>query len=60
MICAIDNMAETADPVMAENVKEAVEVVVETLNETLNATTKPVRREQFCFWAAAPTGDKVL
>jgi len=33
-------MAETADPVVMENVKDVVDTVVETVNETLNATTK--------------------
>ena len=35
-------MAETADPVVMENVKDVVDTVVETVNETLNATTKTV------------------
>jgi len=34
-------MAETADPVLMENVKDVVEAVAETVNDTLNATTKP-------------------
>ena len=35
-------MAETADPVVMENVKDVVDTVVETVNETLNTTTKTV------------------
>lgn len=33
-------MAETADPVVVESVKDVVDAVVETVNDTLNATTK--------------------
>ena len=35
-------MAETADPVVVESVKDVVDAVVETVNDTLNATTKTV------------------